>query len=342
MAQPARSVDLRPDGRRRDGCARVHRRATGPRDDHASRRPRRRARAARSTRAQREGPVLGPARAARDDRRVRHGRDRPRSQRRADRSRRHEVAHRARPRGRRPRRQDPQGRGRRARAHARRDEVDPVVAGAPATWLSDMLVNELHVDLPAGHAGRSVRLGDHHERRHVRHRRGFCAVRAARALPDADPRARGSAAAVGRRDRAEVRPVLRLCATFDHRIIDGAAAGRFAAPRSRPCSSPPNSSRSTIRVQSAETFGNYTILEKLRLGRDGGGAHRRIDHAAQARRAQAPAPARRREPRARRARSSTRRASLATSTTRTSRARSTSARSAPRTSWRWSWCRART
>ncbi len=26
----------------------------------------------------------------------------------------------------------------------------------------------------------------------------------------------------------EVRPVLRLCATFDHRIIDGAAAGRFA------------------------------------------------------------------------------------------------------------------
>ncbi len=30
-------------------------------------------------------------------------------------------------------------------------------------------------------------------------------------------------------DRVEVRPVLRLCATFDHRIIDGAAAGRFAA-----------------------------------------------------------------------------------------------------------------
>jgi pyruvate/2-oxoglutarate dehydrogenase complex dihydrolipoamide acyltransferase (E2) component len=30
-------------------------------------------------------------------------------------------------------------------------------------------------------------------------------------------------------NRAEVRPVLRLCATFDHRIIDGAAAGRFAA-----------------------------------------------------------------------------------------------------------------
>ena len=29
-------------------------------------------------------------------------------------------------------------------------------------------------------------------------------------------------------DRVEVRPVLRLCATFDHRIIDGAAAGRFA------------------------------------------------------------------------------------------------------------------
>jgi pyruvate/2-oxoglutarate dehydrogenase complex dihydrolipoamide acyltransferase (E2) component len=30
-------------------------------------------------------------------------------------------------------------------------------------------------------------------------------------------------------DRVEVRPVLRLCATFDHRLIDGAAAGRFAA-----------------------------------------------------------------------------------------------------------------
>jgi pyruvate/2-oxoglutarate dehydrogenase complex dihydrolipoamide acyltransferase (E2) component len=32
-----------------------------------------------------------------------------------------------------------------------------------------------------------------------------------------------------RGDRIEARPVLRLCATFDHRIIDGAAAGRFAA-----------------------------------------------------------------------------------------------------------------
>jgi pyruvate dehydrogenase E2 component (dihydrolipoamide acetyltransferase) len=30
-------------------------------------------------------------------------------------------------------------------------------------------------------------------------------------------------------EAVEVRPVLRLCATFDHRIIDGAAAGRFAA-----------------------------------------------------------------------------------------------------------------
>jgi pyruvate dehydrogenase E2 component (dihydrolipoamide acetyltransferase) len=30
-------------------------------------------------------------------------------------------------------------------------------------------------------------------------------------------------------ESAVVRPVLRLCATFDHRIIDGAAAGRFAA-----------------------------------------------------------------------------------------------------------------
>jgi pyruvate dehydrogenase E2 component (dihydrolipoamide acetyltransferase) len=58
----------------------------------------------------------------------------------------------------------------------------------PATWLSDVLVNELHVDLPA----QGMRPW-----------------------------------AVG--DVACVRPVLRLCATFDHRIIDGAAAGRFAA-----------------------------------------------------------------------------------------------------------------
>jgi pyruvate/2-oxoglutarate dehydrogenase complex dihydrolipoamide acyltransferase (E2) component len=29
-------------------------------------------------------------------------------------------------------------------------------------------------------------------------------------------------------DHLEVRPVLRLCATFDHRLIDGAAAGRLA------------------------------------------------------------------------------------------------------------------
>jgi pyruvate/2-oxoglutarate dehydrogenase complex dihydrolipoamide acyltransferase (E2) component len=28
--------------------------------------------------------------------------------------------------------------------------------------------------------------------------------------------------------RVEARPVLRLCATFDHRIVDGAAAGRLA------------------------------------------------------------------------------------------------------------------
>jgi pyruvate/2-oxoglutarate dehydrogenase complex dihydrolipoamide acyltransferase (E2) component len=34
-------------------------------------------------------------------------------------------------------------------------------------------------------------------------------------------------------DRVEVRPVLRLCATFDHRIIDGAAAGRFASRLTR-------------------------------------------------------------------------------------------------------------
>ena len=29
-------------------------------------------------------------------------------------------------------------------------------------------------------------------------------------------------------DRLEVRPVIRLCASFDHRLIDGAAAGRLS------------------------------------------------------------------------------------------------------------------
>jgi pyruvate/2-oxoglutarate dehydrogenase complex dihydrolipoamide acyltransferase (E2) component len=39
--------------------------------------------------------------------------------------------------------------------------------------------------------------------------------------------------------RLEVRQVLRLCATFDHRIVDGFSAGRFAADLRRLIESPP-------------------------------------------------------------------------------------------------------
>jgi pyruvate dehydrogenase E2 component (dihydrolipoamide acetyltransferase) len=99
----------------------------------------------------------------------------------------------------------------------------------PATRLSDLLVNELHVDLPkqgmpldpfgsalitsVGMFGIDTAFAPF--------------VPLARCpmlilVPEVRPRPW----AVG--DRVEVRPVLRLCATFDHRIIDGAAAGRFA------------------------------------------------------------------------------------------------------------------
>lgn len=98
----------------------------------------------------------------------------------------------------------------------------------PATWASDVLVNELHVELPGmpGDPFGSAIITSV----------GMFGIDSAFApfvplarcpmlilVPEVRPRpwALGGAAVV--------RPVLRLCATFDHRIIDGAAAGRFAA-----------------------------------------------------------------------------------------------------------------
>jgi pyruvate dehydrogenase E2 component (dihydrolipoamide acetyltransferase) len=100
----------------------------------------------------------------------------------------------------------------------------------PATKLSDLLVNELHVDLgkhgmPTDPFGSAIVTSV-----------GMFGIDSAFApfVPLARcpmlilvPEIRPRPWAVG--DRVEVRPVLRLCATFDHRIIDGAAAGRFAA-----------------------------------------------------------------------------------------------------------------
>jgi pyruvate/2-oxoglutarate dehydrogenase complex dihydrolipoamide acyltransferase (E2) component len=100
----------------------------------------------------------------------------------------------------------------------------------PATWLSDVLVNELHVDLPAQGLpldpfGSAIVTSV-----------GMFGIDAAFApfVPMARcpmlilvPEIRPRPWAVG--EFVEVRPVLRLCATFDHRLIDGAAAGRFAA-----------------------------------------------------------------------------------------------------------------
>ena len=98
-----------------------------------------------------------------------------------------------------------------------------------ATWLSDVLVNELHLDLsaqgmPSDPFGSAIVTSV-----------GMFGIDAAFApfvpmarcpmlilVPEIRPRPWAVGAAV------EVRPVLRLCATFDHRIIDGAAAGRFA------------------------------------------------------------------------------------------------------------------
>ncbi len=98
----------------------------------------------------------------------------------------------------------------------------------PATWLTDVLVNELHVELPGTPAdpfGSALITSV-----------GMFGIDAAFApfVPLARcpmlilvPEVRPRPWAVG--NTVEVRPVLRLCATFDHRIIDGAAAGRFAA-----------------------------------------------------------------------------------------------------------------
>ena len=100
----------------------------------------------------------------------------------------------------------------------------------PATWLSDVLVNELHVDLPAQGMPRDP-FGSA-----IVTSVGMFGIDSAFApfVPLARcpmlilvPEVRPRPWAVG--DRVEVRPVLRLCATFDHRLIDGAAAGRFSA-----------------------------------------------------------------------------------------------------------------
>lgn len=100
----------------------------------------------------------------------------------------------------------------------------------PTAWLSDLLTNELHLDLskhglPSDPFGSAIITSV-----------GMFGIDSAFApfvplarcpmlilIPEVRPRPW----AVG--DRVEVRPVLRICATFDHRIIDGAAAGRFAA-----------------------------------------------------------------------------------------------------------------
>ncbi|HEY1553492.1 MAG TPA: 2-oxo acid dehydrogenase subunit E2 [Kofleriaceae bacterium] len=100
----------------------------------------------------------------------------------------------------------------------------------PAMWLSDVLVNELHVDLAARGMPRDP-FGSA-----IVTSVGMFGIDSAFApfVPLARcpmlilvPEIRPRPWAVG--DRVEVRPVLRLCATFDHRLIDGAAAGRFAA-----------------------------------------------------------------------------------------------------------------
>jgi pyruvate/2-oxoglutarate dehydrogenase complex dihydrolipoamide acyltransferase (E2) component len=99
-----------------------------------------------------------------------------------------------------------------------------------ATQVSDLLVNEFHLDLtkqglPPDPFGSAIVTSV-----------GMFGIDSAFApfVPLARcpmlilvPEIRPRPWAVG--DRVEVRPVLRLCATFDHRIIDGAAAGRFAA-----------------------------------------------------------------------------------------------------------------
>ena len=100
----------------------------------------------------------------------------------------------------------------------------------PATWLSDVLVNELHVDLPA-QGMPSDPFGSA-----IVTSIGMFGIDAAFApfVPMARCPMLILVPEIRRRpwvdgDATCVRPVLRLCATFDHRLIDGAAAGRFAA-----------------------------------------------------------------------------------------------------------------
>ncbi len=109
----------------------------------------------------------------------------------------------------------------------------------PTAWLSDLLVNELHVDLakqgmPTDAFGSAIVTSV-----------GMFGIDSAFApfvplarcpmlilVPEVRPRPWAvfdHATGVAGGGHVEVRPVLRLCATFDHRIIDGAAAGRFAA-----------------------------------------------------------------------------------------------------------------
>jgi pyruvate dehydrogenase E2 component (dihydrolipoamide acetyltransferase) len=99
----------------------------------------------------------------------------------------------------------------------------------PATTLTDVLVNELHVDLaskglPRDPFGSAVVTSV-----------GMFGIDTAFAplLPMARcpililvPEVRPRPWVDG--DRLEIRPVLRLCASFDHRLVDGAAAGRMA------------------------------------------------------------------------------------------------------------------
>ncbi len=83
-------------------------------------------------------------------------------------------------------------------AESPRHQAAAVVAGSPGNLaLRCPGQRAARRSLVAGHALRSVRLGDRHQRRHVRHRLRVRAVRAARALPDVDPRSRGAATSLG-------------------------------------------------------------------------------------------------------------------------------------------------
>ena len=104
----------------------------------------------------------------------------------------------------------------------------------PMLWLTDVLTNELHLHLPAASMPRDpfgsvvvTNVGmfgiDTAFAPFVPLARCpmLLLVTAVRERPWVVKRPDGSSA-------VEPRPVLRLCATFDHRIVDGAAAGRLA------------------------------------------------------------------------------------------------------------------